>query len=94
MDFIRLYGFGRSILIFVKYALVQAQQKKVQCKDNSAHALWIFSKQSMQITDILFYIHSKNFAKLIYYYSSAFLILSSDSGLAKSSLTFYIEKHL
>lgn len=34
MDFIRLYGFGRSILIFVKYALVQAQQKKVQCKDN------------------------------------------------------------
>lgn len=48
----------------------------------------------MQITDILFYIHSKNFTKLTYYYSFAFLILSSDSGLPKSSLTSYIEKHI
>lgn len=48
----------------------------------------------MQITDILFYIHSKNFTKLTYYYSFAFLILSFDSGLPKSSLTSYIEKLL
>lgn len=48
----------------------------------------------MQITGILFYVHSKNFAKLMYYYSSASLILSSDSVLAKLVLTFYIEKHL
>lgn len=36
----------------------------------------------MQNTDILFYIHSKNFIELMYYYSFAFLILSSDSSLA------------
>lgn len=32
MDFIRLYGFGGSILIFVKYALVQAQQKRCRAE--------------------------------------------------------------
>lgn len=36
MDFIKLCGFDGSILIFVKYALVQAQQKKVQSRDNAA----------------------------------------------------------
>lgn len=50
--FIGLYGFGGSILILVQYVLVEAQQQKVWCKDNT---LWIFSKQSVQVTVTLMF---------------------------------------
>lgn len=82
MDFIRLYGFGGSILIFVKYALVQAQQKRCRA-ETMQHSDTKFSLNNQcRLPTYFFYIHSKNFTELTYYYSFSFLILSSGSSLA------------